>query len=332
MSISDDLGIYIGSATAYGCIHKRGIVFCEPALVAVEPETGKILNAGFEAEEVLKHAKIHSRGIYPLADGRLTDYPTFERLVRHVIKRICGTRTFKPRVALCLPDGFTNVERRAAEEAVLSAGGRSVAIVSKMLAAGYGVGVKPDDAQGKMIIHLGGGCTAYAFLASGNVILSETSNLSQNKINSMIYDYIRDKYDMIISGETAESIKNNLGCFYPRDFNLKMNITGKHVTDGTPAYLTVDSNEIYGVMQPAADEFLQMLAKVLKKIPAHFLKAIAKDGVVLTGGGSLLYGIEKLIFKSFSLPAVLDKNAERSVADGFCLMLYTGKLFKQSER
>ena len=110
MSISDDLGIYIGSATAYGCIRKRGIVFCEPALVAVEPETGRILNAGFEAEELLKHAKIHSRGVYPLADGRLTDYPTFERLVRHVIKRICGTRIFKPRVALCLPDGFTNVE------------------------------------------------------------------------------------------------------------------------------------------------------------------------------------------------------------------------------
>lgn len=330
LSIGDDIGIYIGSAMAYGCTRKRGIVLCEPAMVAVETESGRILNAGFEAEELIKKAKIHSKGVYPLGEGMLLDYPTFERLLRHIMKRICGTRVIKPRVALCLPDNLTNVEQRAAREAALAVGAQRVEIVSKILAASFGLGMKPDDSQGRLIIHFGGGCTIVSFISSGSVILSEKSTLSGSRINDLIFRYIRDKYSIIISEEMSESIKNNLGCFFPRDYNLKMNITGKHAANGTTAYLTVDSNEIYGVMKSTVDDFLQVLAEVLIKVPACFSDMILKNGIVLTGGGSMMYGIDKLISKNFGIRTEADRNAERSVADGLRIMVSSGNIFKET--
>ncbi len=330
-SISDDIGIYVGSSFVYGCTRKRGIVLCEPAVAAVESESGRILKVGVETEELIKKAKLHIEEIYPFSDGNLSDNITFERLLRHIIKRICGTKILKPRVALCLPDNLTNVERSAAKEAAYLAGARQTTFVSKMLAASYGIGMKPENTQGRLLIHFGGGCTIFALVSRGKVVFSRKTDLSQNKINAQIFDYIKDKYGIVISENTAESVKNNLGCFIPRDFNLKMNIIGRYIASGKTAELTIDADEIYSVIKNLADSFLQELADVMRKIPADFSKDIAKDGVVLTGGGSALYGIDKIISKSFCIPAEIDLKTGHSVADGLSLMIYSGTIFTKRD-
>lgn len=331
MLLEDDIGIYIGSSYAYGCTRRRGIILREPAVVAVESESGRILNAGQEAIQLMEKVPVQATGVYPMENGQLAEYTTFECLLRHLIKKICKARILKPRVVLCLPDKITSVERRAAEQAVSDAGGRCVEIVYKSLAAACGAGITPGDSQGRLLVHMGGGCFIIAFISAGKLILSEKLELSGNLLDDLIFRHMKEQHGIIVSQETSENIKKNLGCFYPRDFNLKMNIMGKQISNALNGYAVIDSNEIWEIFKNQANAFSGAVVDVVKKIPVSFARDVAENGIVLTGGCSQLYGADKLLYKDLGIAVTVDKNAEHSVAEGLSQIVRLGNLFVKQE-
>ncbi len=313
---SNDIGIDLGTATVLVYVKGKGIVLKEPSVVAVDTYTGKIYAVGEEARRMLGRTPDSIQAIRPLADGVISDYDLTEQMIRAFINKVCKKRLFKPRIMICVPSGVTDVEQRAVIDAAHQAGARKVYIIEEPIAAAIGAGIDISRPRGMMIVDIGGGTADIAVISLGSIVYSRSIKTAGDEFDEAVIKYIRKKYSLNIGARTAEEVKISIGCVYPRERNISIKIRGGSLLTGLPETVEVTSEEIREAFEDVADEIMEAVKDVLENTPPELVGDILEDGILLTGGGSLIYGLDKRITKETGINAVLADDIVSCVAKG----------------
>ena len=317
LGFNNDIAIDLGTATTMVHVRGKGIVIREPSVVAVETSTGRVLSIGSEAARMLGRTPASIQAIRPLSDGVISDYLLTEEMIRFYIRKVCGQlRTIKPRVMVCVPSITTDVEARAIVEAAASAGARRVYLIEEPVAAAIGLDIDITKPHGVMVTDIGGGTTDIAVISLGGVSVSSSIKVAGNKFDEAIARYIRRKCSVAIGDQTAENIKIQCACAWPKPVKTSYEAKGLNVITGLPQVVTVDSEE----MREALEEPLTLIGdavhSVLEKTPPELVGDISQDGILLTGGGSLLDGLDQYISKRTGIKAVVAPQAPDCVVLG----------------
>jgi rod shape-determining protein MreB len=316
-----DMGIDLGTATVLVYIKGKGVILKEPSVVAIDRNNNRVLAVGEEARKMIGRTPGNIVAIRPMRDGVISDYDITEKMLKHFIKKACGKRRLSaPRVVICVPCEATEVERRAVEDAARNAGAKKVHLIEEPLAAAIGAGLDITKASGNMVIDIGGGTTDVAVISLGGMVVRESIKVAGDKFDEAIIKYIRKKHKLMIGERTAEDLKINIGCVYKQEENTTMDIRGRDLITGLPKNLTVTSEE----MREALNETVTLIAEcthsVLEKTPPELAADIAEKGIVMTGGGAMIRGLDKFIQEITSVPVYL---AEDPIS---CVALGTGKV------
>lgn len=311
-----DIGIDLGTASVLVYIKGKGIVAKEPSVVAVDKNTNKLHAVGEEAQRMLGRTPGNIVAIRPLRDGVISDYNTTERMIKYFLNKVTKRSIFKPRVIICVPSGVTEVEERAVIDAGLQAGASKVHLIEEPLAAAIGVGIDISQPYGSMIVDMGGGTSDVAVISLGGIVTSKSIKVAGDKFNEAIVRYIRKKYNVLIGERTAEDLKINIGCVYKRDENLTMDVRGRSLVSGLPKTITVSSLEVLDALTETSVEIIEAIKSVLEKTPPELIGDISARGIILTGGGALVYGMDKLIEYETGIRTIVADDAESCVALG----------------
>lgn len=314
-----DIGVDLGTATVLVYVKTKGIVLNEPSVVAIDRNTNKIFAVGEEARKMLGRTPGNIVAIRPLREGVIADYDTTERMLRHFIEKACGkSLLFRPRVMVCIPSGVTGVEERAVKEAAIQAGAKEAHLIEEPLAAALGAGVDISEPSGNMIIDIGGGTTDIAVLSLGGIVCSESLRVGGDKFDEAIVRYIRKKFNLMIGERTGEEVKITVGTAHPksRTENTSMEVRGRDLVTGLPKTITVTSMETYEAMDEAITSVISAVKEVLEKTPPELASDIIDKGVVMTGGGALLHGLDTLISQETGLPVYIAESPISCVAVG----------------
>lgn len=322
---NNDIAIDLGTATTLVYVRGKGIVIREPSVVAFDTNTGKTIAIGSEAAKMLGRTPAHIQAVRPMCDGVISDYLLTEEMIRYYIKKICGQmRTIKPRVMVCVPSITTDVEARAIVEAAASAGARRVYLIEEPVAAAIGMNIDISRPHGVMITDIGGGTTDIAVISLGGVSVSNSVKVAGNKFDEAIARYIRRKYSVVVGDQTAEKIKLQIGCAWPKEEMTYMDAKGLNVITGLPQIVNISSEE----MREALAEPIMLIANtvhnVLENTPPELIADISQDGILLTGGGALLDGLDQYLSKRTGIKVVIAEDA----AD--CVVLGIGKALEYS--
>ena len=313
---SRDLGIDLG--TIYTRISDgTQVVVEEPTIVAIDVADQKMVAVGKEARDMLGRVPDSIEVAMPLQNGVIADYEITETLLRVLLQRVSGPiRIFKPNVMISVPYGVTSVESRAVHEAVLQAGSRDAFLIQQPLAAALGVDLPINSPSGNMVVCLGGGATQAAILAMYGIVSAETLRAGGTYMDEAIANYIRRKYGVIVSTQTAEQLKIKIGAAVPQDNEQSMDVQGQDQVTGLPRPVTITTGEIVEALQEPLKQVTENCRRVLEKTPPELVSDIIDRGMALTGGGALLRGIDKLLTKSLGIPAYLVDNPLTCVAEG----------------
>lgn len=311
-----DIGIDLGTASVLVYIKGKGIVAKEPSVVAVDKNTNKLYAVGEEAQRMLGRTPGNIVAIRPLRDGVISDYNTTERMIKYFLGKVAKRSIFKPRVIICVPSGVTEVEERAVIDAGIQAGASKVHLIEEPLAAAIGVGIDISQPYGSMIVDMGGGTSDVAVISLGGIVTSKSIKVAGDKFNEAIVRYIRKKYNVLIGERTAEDLKINIGCVYRRDENLTMDVRGRSLVSGLPKTITVSSMEMLEALTETSAEIVEAIKSVLEKTPPELIGDISARGIILTGGGALVYGMDKLIESETGIRTIIADDAESCVALG----------------
>lgn len=311
-----DIGIDLGTASVLVYIKGKGIVSKEPSVVAVDKNTNKLYAVGEEAQKMLGRTPGNIVAIRPLRDGVISDYNTTERMIKYFLSKACKRSIFKPRVIICVPSGVTEVEERAVVDAGIQAGASRVHLIEEPIAAAIGVGIDIAQPYGSMIVDMGGGTSDVAVISLGGIVTSESIKVAGDKFDDAIVRYIRKKYNVLIGERTAEELKIKIGCVYKRENNPTMDIRGRSLVSGLPKTITVSSNEILEALTEPSQSIVEAVKSVLEKTPPELIGDISARGIVLTGGGALVYGMDKLIQRETGIKTIIAEDAESCVALG----------------
>ncbi len=315
-----DIGIDLGTSSILVYVKGRGLVAKEPAVVAVDKDTNRLLAVGREAQMMLGRTPENILAVRPLKEGVISDYTVTERMLRYFLGRVTRrgffSSLFKPRVAISVPSGVTEVEERAVIDAGMQAGARRVHLIEEPLAAGLGVGIDLSQACGSMVVDIGGGTSDIAVLSLGGIVLSRSLKIAGDNFDEAIIRYIRKKYNILIGERTAEELKIKLGCVRKRDKLLAMDIRGRSLVSGLPKTLQVTSDEIYEALIEPVMTIVDEVRNVLEETPPELVGDISARGIVLTGGCALLYGMERLIQTETGIKTVTAENPEECAAYG----------------
>jgi len=316
-----DMGIDLGTATVLVYIKGKGVILKEPSVVAIDRNNNRVLAVGEEARKMIGRTPGNIVAIRPMRDGVISDYDITEKMLKHFIKKACGKRRLSaPRVVICVPCEATEVERRAVEDAARNAGAKKVHLIEEPLAAAIGAGLDITKASGNMVIDIGGGTTDVAVISLGGMVVHESIKVAGDKFDEAIIKYIRKKHKLMIGERTAEDLKINIGCVYKQEEETTMDIRGRDLITGLPKNLTVTSEE----MREALSETVYLIAEcthsVLEKTPPELAADIADKGIVMTGGGAMIRGLDKFIQEITRVPVYL---AEDPIS---CVALGTGKV------
>lgn len=311
-----DIGIDLGTASVLVYIKGKGIVAKEPSVVAVDKNTNKLYAVGEEAQRMLGRTPGNIVAIRPLRDGVISDYNTTERMIKYFLSKVAKRSIFKPRVIICVPSGVTEVEERAVIDAGIQAGASKVHLIEEPLAAAIGVGIDISQPYGSMIVDMGGGTSDVAVISLGGIVTSKSIKVAGDKFNEAIVRYIRKKYNVLIGERTAEDLKINIGCVYRRDENLTMDVRGRSLVSGLPKTITVSSLEMLEALTETSAEIVEAIKAVLEKTPPELIGDISARGIILTGGGALVYGMDKLIESETGIRTIIADDAESCVALG----------------
>lgn len=319
--VGTDMGIDLGTSTVLVYIKGKGVILKEPSVVAIDRNNNKVLAVGEEARQMIGRTPGNIVAIRPMRDGVISDYDITEKMLNHFIKKACGKRRLSaPKVVICVPCEATEVERRAVEDAGRNAGAKKVQLIEEPLAAAIGAGLDITRASGNMVIDIGGGTTDIAVISLGGMVVRESVKVAGDKFDEEIIKYIRKKHKLMIGERTAEDLKINIGCAYKQEEETSMEIRGRDLITGLPKNLEVSSEE----MREALKEVVSLIAgcahSVLEKTPPELSADIAEKGIVMTGGGALLKGLDKLIQEVTEVPVYL---AEDPIS---CVALGTGKV------
>lgn len=291
-----DIGIDLGTASILVYIRGKGVVLKEPSVVAFDRDTNKIKAIGEDARLMIGRTPGNIVAIRPLRQGVISDYTVTEKMMKYFIAKALGKRMFrKPRIAVCVPSGVTEVEKKAVEDATYQAGAREVAIIEEPIAAAIGAGIDIGKPQGNMIVDIGGGTTDVAVISLGGTVESASIKIAGDDFDEAIVRYMRRKYNLLIGDRTAEDIKINVGtAFKPAEVDY-MDVRGRNLITGLPETIRVSSDETQEALKETTTQILDTICAVLEKTPPELAGDIVDRGIVLTGGGSMLRGLEELI-------------------------------------
>ncbi|MCB2293190.1 rod shape-determining protein [Clostridium algoriphilum] len=316
-----DMGIDLGTATVLVYIKGKGVILKEPSVVAIDKNNNRVLAVGEEARQMIGRTPGNIVAIRPMRDGVISDYDITEKMLKHFIKKACGKKRLSaPKVVICVPCEATEVERRAVEDAARNAGAKKVQLIEEPLAAAIGAGLDIAKASGNMVIDIGGGTTDIAVVSLGGMVVRESIKVAGDRFDDDIIKYIRKKHKLMIGERTAENLKINIGCAYVQEENASMEIRGRDLITGLPKNLEVSSEEMREALKEAVYSIAGCAHSVLEKTPPELSADIADKGIVMTGGGSLLKGLDKLIQEFTKVPVYL---AEDPIS---CVALGTGKV------
>jgi rod shape-determining protein MreB len=314
-----DIGIDLGTATVLVYIKGKGIVLREPSVVAIDKNTNKLLAVGEEARRMLGRTPGNIIAIKPLKDGVISDYDITERMLKYFLNKVCGgslSRLFKPRIMVCVPSTVTEVERRAVIDAALQAGARRTYLIEEAIAAAIGAGIDISKACGSMVVDVGGGTTDIAVICLGGTVVSSTIKVAGDKFDEAIVRYMRKKHNIMIGERTSEELKINIGTAYPRVQEVFMDIRGRNLISGLPKTITVSSSEVMEALAEPVSSIIEAVHAVLERTPPELAADIGDRGIVMTGGGSLLYGLDKLLQEKTGINVIIADDAVSSVALG----------------
>ena len=290
-----DIGIDLGTASVLVYIKDKGIVLREPSVVALDKNTGKLLKVGTEAQQMLGKTPGNIVAIRPLREGVISDYDMTERMLREFIRKVAPVRVFKPRVVICVPSGITEVEERAVIDAGISAGARKVYLIEEPVAAAIGAGIDIAKPDGHMVVDIGGGTADIAVISLGGTVVSTSIKIAGDDFDEAIVRYMRKKHNLLIGERTAEDIKIKIGTCFPLSQNETMDVRGRNLVTGLPKTVSVSSEETEEALREATLQIVEAVHSVLEKTPPELAADVADRGIVLTGGGALLRGLEELI-------------------------------------
>lgn len=313
----ENIGIDLGTATVLVYIKDRGIVIREPSVVAIDKDTNTILAVGEDARRMLGRTPGNIVAIRPLREGVISDYDMTERMLKYFIEKATGKRSFvKPAIAVCVPSSVTEVEKRAVEDATRQAGARQVYIIEEPIAAAIGSGIDISRACGSMVVDIGGGTTDIAVISLGGTVVSTSIKIAGDNFDDAIVKYMRKKHNILIGERTAEALKINIGTAYERTMSASMEVRGRNLITGLPKNITVTSEEMHEALYEQVNAVVDAVHSVLEKTPPELAADIADRGIVMTGGGSLLYGLDKLIKVKTGITAMVAEDSVSCVAIG----------------
>ena len=312
-----DIGIDLGTANILIFIKGKGIVLREPAVVAVDRDSNRVLAVGEEARNMIGRTPGNIVAIRPLRDGVIANFDITEALIRYFIEKIVGKSfVFRPRIMICIPSGVTMVEQRAVQEAAEQAGARKTYLIEEPLAAALGAGLDISDAYGSMVVDIGGGTTDIAVISLGGIVLSDSLRIASDKFDEAIIDYVKRTFNLMIGERTAEDIKINVGAAFEGARHTSMDVRGRDLLTGLPKVVKVDSTQIAEALSTNVGKILAIIKKVLEECPPELAADIMDRGIILTGGGSMLYGLDEFIRRETQIPTSLADDALSCVALG----------------
>ena len=315
-NFGQDIGIDLGTATVIAYVKGKGIVLREPSVVAVNSDTGEVLAVGKEARRMLGRTPGNIVATRPLKDGVISDYTVTEKMLKHFINKICGRFIFSPRIMICIPSQVTEVEKKAVIDAALQAGARKVYLIEEPIAAAIGAGIDISKPCGNMIVDIGGGTTDIAVISLGGSVVSSSLKVAGDKFDEYIVKYIKKKHNIMIGERTAEDLKVNIGCVYPRIQDVEMDIRGRGLIDGLPKTITIKSSEIMEALEEPAFQIIDAVHSVLEKTPPELAADISNRGIYMTGGGCLVNGLDKLLSQEIGINVMIAEDAVSCVALG----------------
>ncbi|MBQ7782509.1 MAG: rod shape-determining protein [Oscillospiraceae bacterium] len=314
-----DIGIDLGTANIMISMGSKGVVFYEPTVVAFNKKTEDIIAVGMEAYKMIGKAPDYIAVIRPLSDGVISDYDMTESLIKECIKRVTGRQMLMPRIVMCVPSLVTDVESRAVIEAARQAGAQKVFLIEEPVAALLGAGVDIAEARGRMVVDIGGGTTDIAVLSMNGIVEKNSVKLAGNKIDAAIIKYVQNKYRILIGEKTAENAKITLADVFSPDGSREMVVKGRNLVTGLPAKLTLSDYDIYKAIIDIAEELVDVIKGVLEKTPPELAGDIHSNGIMLTGGGALIRGLDKLIQRETNIRTYAADDPIRCVARGTSL-------------
>lgn len=319
MCFVEDIGIDLGTASVLVFKKGEGIVLHEPSVVALNRNTNKVIAIGEEARQMLGRTPGYIIAIRPLREGVIADYDTTEKMLTYFIKRVMGKRMFlKPRVIVCIPTGATDVEERAVRQATLASGAKQAFIIEEPLAAALGAGINISEPTGNMVVDIGGGTSDIAVLSLGGIVCNTSLRVGGDKFDEAIIRYIRKEYNLMIGERTAEEMKMRIGTVWLTDENRDryMEVRGRDLVSGLPKTIRVSSTESWGALEEPVYAVIDAVKKVLEVTPPELAADILNNGIVMTGGGSLLEGLDILLSRETHLPVHIAEDAISCVAMG----------------
>lgn len=315
--LSSDIGIDLGTANTLVYVRGQGIVLNEPSVVAVEKSTGKVLAVGSAAKEMTGRTPGGIAAIRPLKDGVIADFEISEKLIANFIRRVIKHRfLMKPRVVICVPSGITEVEKRAVRDSAENAGAREVYLIQEPMAAAIGVGLPVDQPSGSMIIDIGGGTSEIAVIALSGIVNDTSIRVAGDELNEAIIMYLKKNYNLLIGELTAEEIKIKIGSAFPLEKELTMEIKGRDLVAGVPKNLKLSSVQVREALSETLDVIIEAVRQALERTPPELAADILERGIILTGGGALLRGLDKRLRQETNLPVNVAEDPLTCVVRG----------------
>ncbi|SHH67609.1 rod shape-determining protein [Sporanaerobacter acetigenes] len=325
-AFTKDMGIDLGTANTLVYIKGKGIVTREPSVVAIQTNTKEVLAVGEEAKKMIGRTPGHIVAIRPLKDGVIADFDITQNMLKYFIRKANQKKSiFQPRVVVCVPSGVTEVEKRAVEEATIHAGARDAYLIEEPMAAAIGAGLPVHEATGSMIVDIGGGTAEVAIISLGGIVTSKSIRIGGDELDESIVYYIKKEYSLMIGERTAEEVKITIGSADGGNKETKMQIRGRDLISGLPKTIEVTSSEIHEAMKEPISNIIDAIKFTLEKTPPELASDIMEQGIMLTGGGALLNGIDRLIKSETGMPVHIAEDPLDCVAIG------TGKALESIE-
>ena len=324
---SKDMGIDLGSANTLVHVKGKEIVIRESSVVAIQRDTGAILAVGEEAKLMIGRTPGNIVAIRPMRDGVIADFDVTQSMIKYFISKALKSKTFiKPRVVVGVPSGITEVEKRAVIDATLQAGAREAYLIEEPMGAAIGAGLEVHEPTGNMVVDIGGGTTEVAIISLGGIVTSRSIRIGGDEMDEAIVNYIKREYNLMIGERTAEEVKITIGSASPEDRNDSMEIRGRDLVTGLPKTLTITANEIKQALAEPINSIIEAIKVTLEKTPPELAADIMDRGIVMTGGSSLLDGLDKRVNHETGMPVHIAEDAMD------CVALGTGKVLEELDR
>lgn len=321
---SKDMGIDLGTANTLVYVNGKGIVLREPSVVAIQNDTKTVLAVGEEAKKMIGRTPGNIIAVRPMKDGVIADFDVTQSMLKYFIRKAYARKTLiQPRVVVCVPSGVTEVEKRAVEEAAYQAGAREAYLIEEPMAAAIGAGLPVEEPTGSMVVDIGGGTTEVAIISLGGIVTAKSIRVGGDELDESIMHYIKREYNLMIGERTAEDVKITIGSAFPKTKEEKMPIRGRDLVTGLPKTLEITSHEIMEALKEPVSQIIDAIKFTLEKTPPELAADIMEMGIMLTGGGALLDGLDNLVRKETGMPV---RIAEEPLD---CVVLGTGKTIEE---